>query len=185
MARAARLNVYVTPAGFYDAVVAAPNQKAALAAWGIHANLFADGQAGPEEDPAWRDKALASPGEVIRKPRGDAAALMAQPAPKRSPAKPKAPTAAMVKREPPKAPLPPPPPPPPPPPDRGPLIAAETALKDERTAAEHALAEIAERRRALEDEAAEALERWEAREHQLERAVDRERRAFVSSGGTP
>ena len=35
MARAARLNVYVTPAGFYDAVVAAPNQKAALAAWGV------------------------------------------------------------------------------------------------------------------------------------------------------
>ena len=181
MARAARLNVYVTPAGFYDAVVAAPNQKAALAAWGVHANLFADGQAGTEEDPAWRDQALASPGEVIRKPRGDPAALMAQPAPKRSPAKPKAPTAAKVKREPPKA----PPPPPPPPPDRGLLIAAETALADERTAAEHALAEIAERRRALEDEAVEALARWEAREHQLERAVDRERRAFVSSGGTP
>ena len=35
MARTARLNVYVTPAGFYDAVVAAPNQKAALAAWGV------------------------------------------------------------------------------------------------------------------------------------------------------
>ena len=85
MAKAARLNVYVTPAGFYDAVVAAPNQKAALAAWGVHANLFADGQAGPEEDPAWRDQALASPGEVIRKPRGDPTALMAQPAPKAAP----------------------------------------------------------------------------------------------------
>ena len=58
-----RLNVYVSPAGFYDAVVAAANQKAALAAWGVHANLFADGVAGPEEDPAWREKALASPGE--------------------------------------------------------------------------------------------------------------------------
>ena len=33
MARAARLNVYVTPAGFYDAVVAAADQKAALARW--------------------------------------------------------------------------------------------------------------------------------------------------------
>ena len=179
MARAARLNVYVTPAGFYDAVVAAPSQKAALAAWGVHANLFADGQAGPEEDPAWRDQALASPGEVIRKPRGDPAALMAQPAPKRSPAKPKAPAAAKVQRESPRV------PPRPPPPDRGPLIAAETALEDERTAAEHALAEIAERRRALEDEAAEALARWEAREHQLERAVNRAQRAIVSSGGTP
>ena len=34
MARAARLNVYVTPASFYDAVVAVPNQKAAAAAKG-------------------------------------------------------------------------------------------------------------------------------------------------------
>lgn len=61
MAKSVRLSVYVTPAGFYDAVVAAPNQKAALAAWGVHANLFADGVAGPEEDPGWREKALASP----------------------------------------------------------------------------------------------------------------------------
>ena len=30
MARAAALKVYVTPAGFYDAVVAVPSQKAAL-----------------------------------------------------------------------------------------------------------------------------------------------------------
>ena len=184
MARAARLNVYVTPAGFYDAVVAAPNQKAALAAWGVHANLFADGQAGPEADPEWRDQALASPGEVIRKPRGDTAALMAQPAPKARAAKPRASPAAKVKRAPSKAPPPPAPPPPPPPPDRAPLIAAEAVLADERTAAEHALAEIGERRRALEDEAAEALARWEAREHQLESEIDRERRAFVSSGGT-
>ena len=88
MARATRLSVYVTPAGFYDAVVAAPNQKAALAAWGVHVNLFADGVAGPELDPAWRDKALASPGEVIRKPRGDPAAILAQPAPKRPVANP-------------------------------------------------------------------------------------------------
>ena len=82
MARPVRLNVYVTPAGFYDAVVAAANQKAALAAWGVHANLFADGVAGVEEDPGWREKALASPGEVIRKPRGDPAAILAQPSPK-------------------------------------------------------------------------------------------------------
>ena len=43
MARA--LKVYRTPIGFHDAYVAAPSQKAALAAWGADANLFARGSA--------------------------------------------------------------------------------------------------------------------------------------------
>lgn len=44
MARA--LKVYRTPIGFHDAYVAAPSQKAALAAWGTKKNLFARGDAG-------------------------------------------------------------------------------------------------------------------------------------------
>ena len=52
--------------------------KAALEAWGVHANLFAEGVAGLEPDPEWRKKALASPDEVFRKPRGDPAALLAK-----------------------------------------------------------------------------------------------------------
>lgn len=80
---AARLKVYRTPAGFEDALVAAPSQKAALEAWGASSNLFAMGEAEVVDDPALAAEALARPGEVIRRPRGDAAAfLAAAPRPK-------------------------------------------------------------------------------------------------------
>jgi hypothetical protein len=36
--------VFQAQFGFYDTVVAAPSQVAALRAWGIHQNLFAGGQ---------------------------------------------------------------------------------------------------------------------------------------------
>ncbi|HEY5072122.1 MAG TPA: hypothetical protein VII63_08830 [Caulobacteraceae bacterium] len=41
----ARLKVFTTRMGFFETVVAAPSQKAALAAWGTAQNLFADGAA--------------------------------------------------------------------------------------------------------------------------------------------
>lgn len=40
MARGSRLKVYRTPIGFHDTYVAAPSQKAALAAWGSGHDLF-------------------------------------------------------------------------------------------------------------------------------------------------
>ncbi|MDF2494335.1 hypothetical protein [Sphingomonas sp.] len=62
----AKLKVYRTPAGFHDAYVAAPSQKAALAAWGSSANLFARGLAEQVTDPALIAAPLDRPGEVIR-----------------------------------------------------------------------------------------------------------------------
>ena len=47
----------VTPAGFYDAVVAVPNQKAALEAWGARSNLFGEKFAQLGTDEAWCAKA--------------------------------------------------------------------------------------------------------------------------------
>lgn len=41
MACAQKLKVYQTPAGFNDAYVAEPNQKATLEAWGSERDLFA------------------------------------------------------------------------------------------------------------------------------------------------
>lgn len=61
-----KLKVYRTPAGFHDAYVAAPSQKAALAAWGSEANLFARGMAEVVSDPVLMQAPLAHPGEVIR-----------------------------------------------------------------------------------------------------------------------
>lgn len=62
----AKLKVYRTPAGFHDAYVAATSQKAALAAWGSDANLFARGIAEEVTDPALMAAPLDHPGEVIR-----------------------------------------------------------------------------------------------------------------------
>ena len=70
MAKAPKLKVFRTPIGFHDAYVAAPSQKAALAAWGADANLFARGVAEQVTDPKLMEEALARPGEVIRKLRG-------------------------------------------------------------------------------------------------------------------
>lgn len=74
MGRVARkLKVFRTAAGFHDAYVAAPSQKAALAAWGASANLFARGAAEEVTDPALTKEPLAHPGEVIKRSRGSAA----------------------------------------------------------------------------------------------------------------
>ncbi|TCM14008.1 hypothetical protein EDF56_11533 [Novosphingobium sp. PhB165] len=81
----ARLKVFRAPAGFYYAYVAAPSQKAALAAWGADSNLFAQGMAEKVDDPAFTKAPLAHPGIVIKAPRGsqqEHLAALAQTAPK-------------------------------------------------------------------------------------------------------
>jgi hypothetical protein len=71
MARA--LKVFRTPIGFHDAYVAAPSRKAALEAWGAAKDLFASGSAELVTDTELIKAPLASPGEVIKVSRGDAA----------------------------------------------------------------------------------------------------------------
>ena len=73
MARAQKLKVYRTAAGFNDAYVAAPSQKAALAAWGSDKDLFARGIAEIVTDPALTAEPLASPGVVVKHSRGTTA----------------------------------------------------------------------------------------------------------------
>lgn len=77
MARASKLKVYRTAAGFHDAYVAAPSQKAALAAWGSDHDLFARGIAELVTDPALAAEPLASPGVVIKRSRGTTAEQIA------------------------------------------------------------------------------------------------------------
>lgn len=71
--RSPKLKVFRTAAGFHDAFVAAPSQKAALEAWGADSNLFAQGLAEAVTDPALMAAPLARPGEVVRVARGSAA----------------------------------------------------------------------------------------------------------------
>ncbi|SDA22574.1 hypothetical protein [Sphingomonas sp. NFR15] len=120
LTRAAKLKVYRTPIGFHDAYVAAPSQKAALAAWGSEHDLFARGVAERVEDPELTREPLARPGEVIRRSRGTTAEqIAALPAdrPKRAPR-------AAVEPSPPSTTK----PKPKPKPDRAPRDAARAAL---------------------------------------------------------
>lgn len=77
MASKRPLKVFRTSAGFEDAYIAAPSQKAALEAWGAKRNLFALGAAEVVKDQDLAKAALARPGEVLRVPRGTTAEHLA------------------------------------------------------------------------------------------------------------
>lgn len=83
---ARRLKVFRTPIGFHDAYVAAPSRKAALAAWGTDADLFARGTAEEVTEARLTAEPLKRPGEVIRVSRGDLAAQLKALGPRKKPA---------------------------------------------------------------------------------------------------
>ena len=172
----ARLKVYQARMGFYDSVVAAPSQKAALNAWGARQNLFAEGQASVADDPAAIEAALAHPQTPLRRAIGSDGAfglesgvpnLPDAPAPPKSKA-----VSAKAKPQPAK-----------PQPDRSRLKAAEAALAVlQREQARQADA-LRRKRQALEAEEAE-LESKQFREMKAAKdALEQERRAFQTSGG--
>ena len=173
MARAARLKVYRTAAGFEDALVAAPSQAAALRAWGARGDLFALGEADVVTDPELTAGPLARPGEVVRRPRGDMAAMLAAaPKPKppssaaREPAGGRAPGEA-----------------PPPPPDRRALDAAEGALAAARERLTHELDALAEERAELEAQERRTRREGDAEIARLERTRAEAERAYRRAGG--
>jgi hypothetical protein len=169
----AKPKVYQTRIGFYDAVVAAPNQKAALAAWDVRENLFAQGAAHVADDPQAVEAATAEPGVVLRRPAGSSEPFSAAPGapvvPKlaRPPGKTATATAAHA----------------PAPPDRSKLDAAEKALAGLEADAERRREEIGRLRRDLEDEAREAERELATRRRALERDVERARRDYARAGG--
>ena len=67
---APKLKVFRTHLGFYDVIVAAPSQKAALEAWGAGSNLFDHGFASVVADPALMEAALRKPGVVLKRQFG-------------------------------------------------------------------------------------------------------------------
>ena len=149
----AKLKVFRTPAGFHDAYVAAPSQKAALAAWGVEANLFARGLAEQVTDPALSAAPLAAPGEVIKVAR-----TMADAPPEPTRRKPAARPGSKARPKP----APKPKPAPEPKPSRTDLDAAEHALANaekrharEKAALRREEEALAERRRTLDREHAE------------------------------
>jgi len=65
-----RLKVFAARMGFFDTVIAAASQKAALEAWGTAQNLFRDGSACVADDPVAVAAALARPGVMLRRAAG-------------------------------------------------------------------------------------------------------------------
>lgn len=65
-----KLKVFQAQFGFYDTVVAAPSQAAALRAWGVNQNLFASGEAKVTTDEATIAAAVGHPGTPLRRAIG-------------------------------------------------------------------------------------------------------------------
>lgn len=159
-----RLKVFVTSDGLTDFVVAASSKTKALAAWGVHQDVFKTGLAHQTDDPDLIAAATAKPGEVLRRPAGTRAELAnLKPA-----AKPK------LKAQPKPAPAP-----------KGPSKAALKKVADleERLAAldadhEQQAAKLARERASL-DRRAEALQAdHAARREKLQAALSAARRAL-------
>lgn len=184
MARKQKLKVYRTPIGFHDAYVAAPSQKAALAAWGSDADLFARGVAELVSDPELTAAPLARPGEVIRLSRGSAAEQIAAlpPGKAKKPAKAKrgssraaaTPAPSPVEKPPRRKRI--------PPPDRAALDEAESAIAAaerrqarQRDALAGELESLQQKRRRMEAEQGREIERLrrarDKAEARYERAV--------------
>jgi hypothetical protein len=129
-----RLKVFQAQFGFYDSVVAAPSQAAALRAWGTHQNLFASGEAKVITDEAAVAAAIAQPETPLRRAVGSADPFVLEPTnlPKVPDAPEKTPSKATAKPKPAS--------PPKPPADRSKLDAAENGLHalDERRKREEA-----------------------------------------------
>jgi len=157
-----RLKVYRTDAGFYETVVAAPNQSEALKAWGVRQNLFAEGVAGVVTDQKTVEAALATPGRPLRRPLGSKAAF------KVDPETPDAPKPAKAKAH--------------PKPDRRALDKAEADLAalDDRHAEQ--LAELNRRQAALEAERRAVDNDWQAARRTTSKALEKARRAFEKAG---
>lgn len=143
MARKQALKVFRTPIGFHDAYVAAPSQKAALAAWGSSADLFARGVAERVTNEALMREPLASPGKIVRRLReGDADALAEGDTPKRKKPAGKTKAKPPAKRRPDPGPR----------PSRADLASAEEALDQLRSQQEHEEADLRDREKAIERE---------------------------------
>jgi hypothetical protein len=135
-----QLKVFRTSTGFHDAYVAAPSRKAALAAWGAEADLFARGVAEEVTDAKLTKEPLERPGEVIRLSRGDLAAQLKAFGPRKSKAR--RAVKATAKR--------PASPKPAPPPKRDRLDAAKAALDEARLRHATETAELEAEREALD-----------------------------------
>jgi hypothetical protein len=170
-AKSQRLKVYMTQIGFHNWLVAAPSQKAALAAWDVKENLFAMGSARVVTDKDCIELAMTTPGvpvpvdtghdlaKVTRVVRLDEhrrrkPAHRAEKAPARKP--------AARRRK----------------PDRTKLDRAEDALQEFQKRAVRERAALLRARKALDLKAEELEEDLEAEQERLETALEQARERY-------
>jgi hypothetical protein len=134
-----RSKVYITRIGLTDWLVAVDSQKAALKAWDVHRNLFAEGAARVTNDPAHVALAMRAPGVAVAAPGRIVLPEGDGPAKPTRKAKPPAAVASA---------------PPPAKPDRRRIETAERDLPEFERDAARTRAEIERRLRAVENELA-------------------------------
>jgi hypothetical protein len=175
-----RLKVFQAQFGFYDTVVAAPSQVAALRAWGTHQNLFANGDATLTTDEAAIAAALEHPETPLRRPVGSSDPFTLEPtalpklpdAPKRKKAAPAIPrrSSRHATRE-------------APPPDRSTLNAAEADLQKLEEARKREEADLRDRQDELDRERATAQAAYVAARKAAKKRVVVSRNAYLKAGG--
>lgn len=167
-----KLKVFRTSTGFHDAYVAAPSRKAALAAWGADADLFARGVAEEVTEPKLAKAALDRPGEVIRLSRGDLAAQLKALGPRKAKKNKPAKAAPAPARKPAQARK------PKPPPKRDKVDAAEKVLADARKRHEAERAALEAERDAIERKLAALRAKQRKDLGRLERKRDEARETY-------
>ena len=192
MAAPRKLKVFQAQIGFYDTVVAASSQPAALRAWGMRQDLFASGHAKLAEDPQAIEAARAHPETPLKRAVGstDAFALEAAHLPdvpaargRRKVASPgtiKAPpnatpaVRATASKSKPK---------PKPKPDRGRLEAAEAKLQAVEADRREEEAAFARRLASLEEEMTQAKSKFTSTHRAAKAEAERALAAYRRAGG--
>ena len=192
---ARQMKTFEAHLGFYDTVVAAPSQAAALKAWGSRQDLFREGFAKVSQDPAAIAAATAKPGVVLRRPAGSKAAFSENPGLPQIPkiAKPPKPTPKPAAKAPPAPPKPPKrappklrivkeePPPPPKPVSRRGIEAAEQAIAKVKADEARALAELEKRKLALSAEERRIRNAVREKREKAEKKLGDARRAYAEA----
>jgi len=179
-----KLKVFQAQFGFFDTVLAAPSQAAALRAWGTHRNLFATGHAKLATDETAIAAALEDPGTLLRRAVGSNDPFSVEPT-----SLPKVPdlAAAMPEPEsPPKAKPQPKPKPKPvrkPSPDRSQLNVAETALQELDDQHVREEADLRRQQEELDAKRAAAQQRYIEARKRATAEVTAAREAYRKAGG--
>jgi hypothetical protein len=180
-----KLKVFQAQFGFFDTVLAAPSQAAALRAWGTHRNLFATGDAKVVTDEAAIAAALEHPGTLLRRAVGSNDPFALEPA--SLPKIPDLPEPAPVSKGPAPRTAPPKPKPEPvrkQPPDRFRLDAAEAALRELDDRREQEEVDLLRQQEELDKKLTAAQQSYVEARKKATAALVAAREAYRKAGGT-